>query len=100
MVEIEEKILNAIIVDDLSEEMRYLTEFIGFDNVKTMMKICGGSRLSVPMPESYKMIVLERHVAKIDKKLDSFTIRRLAREYGVNVNVIYKFLKNSDNGKD
>lgn len=78
-MDIEDKILNRINSKDLPEEMRYLAEYIGLDNVKLLMKVSGGSRVSIPLPSSFKMIAIERHIRSYHSKIDFLAIKKISQ---------------------
>lgn len=92
-MDLEEKILNKISIEDLPEEMRYIAEFIGLENVKTIMKVGGGSRISIPMPTSFKTLVLERHIKTLKEPPDFSGVRKLCKEYVINDTIVRELLK-------
>lgn len=93
----EDKILERIDISDLPEEMKYFAEFIGLETVKTLMKISGGSRVSIPMASSFKMIALERYLKSMKCDGDYYFVKKTAREFNVHENTVRKLIKEIEN---
>lgn len=92
-MDVEDKILSFIDVEHLPEDMRYFANFIGIENIKTMMKCGGGFRVTIPQPRSFVKIALEQHLRTLGSKIDYMTKLKTAREFEVSENTINSILR-------
>lgn len=89
----DDKILEFIKEEDLTLEMKYLAEFIGLANVVKLMKYAGGTRLSIPSPESYKVIAVRRKIMHLGGRLDKLARIKLCREFSINERSLEQIIK-------
>lgn len=82
----EDNILDKLQESDLPEDMKYISKMLGFETAKLLMKYAGGTRLNIPMPQSYAKISLERHLENTDIELISEI--QLSRQYNVGYSVV------------
>lgn len=92
-MDLDDKILEYVTEEDLPPEMKYFAAFIGFDNVKKLMKIAGGTSQSIPQPTSFKYLAIRRIIEKQRKVIDNVTKMKLCREFNIHEKSFDKILR-------
>lgn len=92
----EDKILDLLKPEDLTEDMQYIVSLLGFKVVKDLMRAVGGSRISIPLPSSYASVAVERYLKKGDN--NHLSTIKIAREFNMSTAQVLKIAKEKSPG--
>lgn len=95
-MEVDKELLNAITIDDLSEEQRQIAELIGFDNYKKLVRIFAGMSIYIPKMDSLEASVRNR---KIRAEFNGFNYQELVRKYHISERHIRRIIDNRDDNQ-
>lgn len=95
--DIEDIILDNLETDDLSPDMQLISNMLGLETAKQIMKLLGGARLHVPMPSTYKVKALIRLLNKT--KDEEHSVIKLARDFRISTDTVSKHIKEVNNDR-
>ncbi len=87
----EDKILDNLEPEDLSDDMKLLCDMFGFTTTKEIMKLLGGTRLHIPMPTTYSVKALIRYLEK--NKGNELSINKTARDFSLSTDTVSKYVR-------
>lgn len=89
--DIEDIILDNLETDDLSPDMKLISDTLGFDIAKQIMKLLGGARLHIPMPKTYNVKALKKYL--IRNKEQKFNVIKLSSDFRISTDTVSKCIK-------
>ena len=93
MSDIYTSLLKKLTLDDILPNFVDIAECIGLESFKELVKLCGGSLISIPTLKTILRDVRDRQIAA---EFNGYNIRELAVRYDLSDTTIYDILKRNN----